>query len=96
MDCGVYATSCIRMGGGDDAGYSHESEHDLAVMVTDFLENGSGDSHRYLNSSDSDSGFSDLPSLADNIKVRFSDNFIHLSRLKNYSFDEIIYLSRCA
>lgn len=70
MDCGVYASnlSFIRMAGDDDVGYSHESEHDLAVMVSDFLENGSGDSHRYLNSSDSDSGFSDLPSLVDNIK----------------------------
>nr|XP_017223425.1 PREDICTED: uncharacterized protein LOC108199913 [Daucus carota subsp. sativus] len=56
------------MAAGGDGGYSHESEHDLAVMVSDFLENGSGDSHRCHNSSDSDSGFSDLPSLADNIK----------------------------
>lgn len=77
MDCGVCEATgdlWLRMagGGGDDGGFSHESEHDLAVMVSDFLENGSGgpESHRY--SSDSDSGFSDLAHLCDNISVSFS------------------------
>ncbi|KAK9683298.1 hypothetical protein RND81_10G130000 [Saponaria officinalis] len=62
-------------GGGGDGGrwrgeneFSNESERDLGVMVSDFLENGSGggggDSWC---SSDSDSGFSDLQLLADKI-----------------------------
>lgn len=43
---------------GQIGGFSHESEHDLAVMVSDFLENGSGGADlRY--SSDSDSGIPD-------------------------------------
>lgn len=95
MDCGVYATatggelSYYRMaaGGGDDGVYSHESEHDLAVMVSDFLENGSGDSHRY-NSSDSDSSFSDLPSLADNIKVFFLLVFLYFLTRNFISINE--------
>jgi len=57
-------------GGGGGAGhhFSHESEHDLAVMVSDFLENGSGEADSWC-SSDSDSGFSDLLHLADKISV---------------------------
>ena len=51
-------------------GFSHESEHDLALMVSDFLENNGvsagGDSWC---SSDSESGFSDLINLADKISV---------------------------
>ncbi|CAL9769221.1 unnamed protein product [Musa acuminata subsp. burmannicoides] len=51
---------------GQIGGFSHESEHDLALMVSDFLENGSGSAEsRY--SSDSDSGFSDLAHLAENV-----------------------------
>ncbi|KAJ0979510.1 hypothetical protein J5N97_014984 [Dioscorea zingiberensis] len=51
---------------GQVGGFSHESEHDLAVMVSDFLENGSGGAEsRY--SSDSDSGFSDLGHLAERV-----------------------------
>ena len=34
----------VRLGGGggigQNSGFSHESEHDVAMMVTDFLENG--------------------------------------------------------
>lgn len=48
---------------------SHESEHDLALMVIDFLENGSGGADLSW-SSDSDSGNSDLAKLADKIYVR--------------------------
>ena len=49
-------------GGGfndQNGGFSHESEHDLAVMVSDFMENGSGGSLS-LCSSDSDSVVLDL------------------------------------
>ncbi|KAJ0044494.1 uncharacterized protein LOC116117733 [Pistacia vera] len=51
---------------GIGGGFSHESEHDLALMVSDFLENGSGGTDSRC-SSDSDSGFSDLAHLADKI-----------------------------
>lgn len=47
-------------------GGSHESDMDLALLVTDFLEGGSGDSR---GSSDSESGISDLAHLADNISM---------------------------
>lgn len=52
---------------------SHESEMDLAMLVSDFLENGggggagAGDSR---GSSDSENGLSDLAHLADKISVR--------------------------
>ncbi|KAL5734707.1 hypothetical protein ACOSP7_032568 [Xanthoceras sorbifolium] len=52
--------------GGIGGGFSHESEHDLALMVTDFWENGSAGADSWC-SSDSDSGFSDLAHLADKI-----------------------------
>ncbi|PSR93105.1 Signal transduction histidine-protein kinase [Actinidia chinensis var. chinensis] len=78
MDCRVCAATgdvWVRMGNGvgvgggevgQIGGFSHESEHDLAVMVRDFLEVGSsGNDSRY--SSDSDSGFCDLVRLADHI-----------------------------
>lgn len=53
---------------GQSGGFSHESEHDLAVMVCDFLENGSGSAEsRY--SSDSDSRFSELAHLAEKVLV---------------------------
>ncbi|GFZ14915.1 cruciferin [Actinidia rufa] len=78
MDCRVCAATgdvWFRMGNGGGGGvgevgqiggFSHESEHDLAVMVRDFLEVGSsGNDSRY--SSDSDSGFCDLVRLADHI-----------------------------
>ncbi|CAK9135616.1 unnamed protein product [Ilex paraguariensis] len=76
MDCRVCVATgdlWMRMAGrgggvvGDiGGGFSHESEHDLAVMVSDFLENGSGGAESRC-SSDSDSGFCDLPHLADKI-----------------------------
>ncbi|EOY18144.1 Uncharacterized protein TCM_042759 isoform 2 [Theobroma cacao] len=49
-------------------GLSHESEHDLALMVSDFLENngGSAGGDSWC-SSDSESGFSDLLHLSDKI-----------------------------
>lgn len=51
-----------------DGCYSHESEPDLAAMVSDFLEsNSAGAESRY--SSDNDSGYSDLALLADRISV---------------------------
>lgn len=70
MNCKVYRSSSDELwarqsnGGG---GVSHESEHDLALMVNDFLENGNscGADSRY--SSDSDSSLSDLLQLADKI-----------------------------
>ncbi|KAA8539457.1 hypothetical protein F0562_026149 [Nyssa sinensis] len=76
MDCRVCAATgdlWMKLAGGGGGqyvgqigGFSHESEHDLAVMVSDFLENGSGGADsRY--SSDSDSGFCDLAHLADKI-----------------------------
>ncbi|KAG6497695.1 uncharacterized protein LOC121998125 [Zingiber officinale] len=47
-------------------GYSHENELDLALMVGEFWESGSGSADsRY--SSDSDSGFSDLAHLAEKV-----------------------------
>lgn len=55
-------------GGGAGHQFSHESEHDLAVMVSDFLENGSSGGDSWC-SSDSDSGFSDLFHLADKISL---------------------------
>ncbi|TYI30533.1 hypothetical protein ES332_A05G395000v1 [Gossypium tomentosum] len=49
-------------------GFSHESEHDLALMVSDFLENNAGSAGAdSWCSSDSDSGFSDLIHVADKI-----------------------------
>ncbi|XP_030514193.1 uncharacterized protein LOC115728005 [Rhodamnia argentea] len=48
-------------------GFSHESEHDLAVMVSEFLENGASGGAESWCSSDSDSGLCDLAQLADNI-----------------------------
>ncbi|RWR76733.1 Protein of unknown function DUF506 [Cinnamomum micranthum f. kanehirae] len=51
---------------GQMGSFSHESEHDLALMVRDFLENGSsGAESRY--SSDSDSGLLDFAHLTDKI-----------------------------
>lgn len=75
MDCTVCAASgnnfLLKFGGLGQigGGFSHESEHDLAVMVSNFLENdGSGGRDSWC-SSDSDSGFCDLAQLADNISV---------------------------
>lgn len=49
-------------------GFSSESEHDLAMMVSEFLENGSGSTDSRC-SSDSESGFSDLALLCDKVSV---------------------------
>ncbi|KAK9700123.1 hypothetical protein RND81_08G218700 [Saponaria officinalis] len=75
MDCRVIrsATTVENHWRGENE-FSHESEHDLGVLVSDFLENGSGgggggggcggDSWC---SSDGESGFTDLHLLADKI-----------------------------
>ncbi|KAF6148097.1 hypothetical protein GIB67_024272 [Kingdonia uniflora] len=56
----------LNLGGDFVGGFSHESEHDLAVMVSDFLENGSSGTDSRC-SSDSESGLSDLSYLSDKI-----------------------------
>lgn len=59
-----------RLNGPEEmGGFSHESEHDLALMVSDFLENGSSGTDSRC-SSDSDNGLSDLAQHADKISVR--------------------------
>lgn len=75
MDCRICVASgdlWVKVGGiggvGQMGGFSHESEHDLALMVSDFLENGSSGAESWC-SSDSDSGVSDLAHLADKILV---------------------------
>lgn len=72
-DCRICAAAgdllCKLAGGGKQfmgGGFSHESEHDLAVMVSDFLENGSGGGDSRC-SSDSESSYSDLAHLTENI-----------------------------
>ncbi|KAL3523813.1 hypothetical protein ACH5RR_016647 [Cinchona calisaya] len=54
--------------GGGAGGISSDSEHDLAMMVSEFLEYGSsgGPDSRYI-SSDSESGLCDITNLADKI-----------------------------
>ena len=85
MDCKVCVSTgdwwLMKGGGGGGGGggqivggglsLSQESEHDLALMVSDFLENGSGGTESWC-SSDSDSGLSDLSLLADKIPVTLS------------------------
>ncbi|KAL1542204.1 hypothetical protein AAHA92_26331 [Salvia divinorum] len=78
-NCGVYRSSSdelwTRRASGGGGGVSHESEHDLAMMVNDFLENGNscGADSRY--SSDSDSSLSDLLQLADKISYMVMDQY---------------------
>lgn len=77
-DCRICAAAgdlLVRVSGGQGqeyaghiGGFSHESEHDLAVMVSDFLENGSGDAQSRC-SSDSDSGVPDINHLAEKISL---------------------------
>lgn len=57
--------------GGAERKFSHESEHDLAVMVSDFLENNGSYGADSWCSSDGESGFSELHHLADKISVFF-------------------------
>ncbi|KAJ4786138.1 DUF506 family protein (DUF506) [Rhynchospora pubera] len=58
-----------RLNGSEEMGpFSHESEHDLALMVSDFLENGSSGTESRC-SSDSDNGLSDLAQHADKISL---------------------------
>lgn len=59
----------VWMRGQIGGSFSHESEYDLALMVTDFWENGSAGAESWC-SSDSDSALSDLAHLADKIPVR--------------------------
>ncbi|KAG2723748.1 hypothetical protein I3760_02G183700 [Carya illinoinensis] len=73
MDCRVcMATGDWLMRGGAGGvsqiggAFSHESEHDLALMVSDFLENGSVGAESWC-SSDSDSALLDLAHLAEKI-----------------------------
>ncbi|KAL8171579.1 hypothetical protein V2J09_023383 [Rumex salicifolius] len=69
MDCKVctpVGDSWLRVAGHVGGQFSHESDHDLGAMVSDFLENGSGGADSWC-SSDSESGFSDLIHLADKI-----------------------------
>lgn len=74
MDCRVVAAANLwgRFGVGGmsqiGGGFSHESEHDLALMVSDFLENGSSGAESWC-SSDSDSGLSDFAQLAEKIQI---------------------------
>ena len=83
MDCGVHSPvgdiwKTAASGGsvGDVAPhFSHHSEHDLAAMASNFLENGSGGAATWC-SSNNDSGFSDLVHLADKISVFFSLNLL--------------------
>lgn len=75
MECRVVAAAnlWVSVGGGGvgqiGGGFSHESEHDLALMVSDFLENGSSGAESWC-SSDSDSGLSDFAHLAEKIQVK--------------------------
>lgn len=74
MDCRVCVATggdlWVRVGSGGEigGGFSHESEHDLALMVSDFLENGSSGAESWC-SSDSDTGHSDFAQLAERIQV---------------------------
>ncbi|KAJ6824643.1 uncharacterized protein M6B38_381425 [Iris pallida] len=62
------AVGVVAVGDLAARGFSHESEHDLAVMVSDFLENGSSGAESWY-SSDSESGFSDLHHLAERVLI---------------------------
>uniref|UniRef100_A0A7N0ZWG2 Plant-specific domain TIGR01615 family protein n=1 Tax=Kalanchoe fedtschenkoi TaxID=63787 RepID=A0A7N0ZWG2_KALFE len=101
MDCGVCSPVgdvWMRFPGGGagqiGGGFSHESEHDLALMVSDFLENGSGGADSRC-SSDSDSAHSDLAHLADKIcyfkhsEDHFDHSFIPIVHSLLLSISEI-------
>lgn len=98
--CAVAGDLLSRLGGGGGqlvgqmGGFSHESEHDLAVMVSDFLENGSGGADSRC-SSDSDSGFPDLAHLAERILFykhsvdRYESNLLSVIHSLLLSFNEM-------
>ncbi|KAK6117911.1 hypothetical protein DH2020_048348 [Rehmannia glutinosa] len=72
MSCRIYTASPHELWarqprGGRGGGVSFESEHDLAIMVNDFLENGNSVGNDLRYSSDSDSNLSDIVQLADKI-----------------------------
>lgn len=81
MDCRVIVAGCDPWVRGQiGEGFSHESEHDLALMVSDFLENGSSGTESWC-SSDGDSCLSDLTQLAEKIPVSSSNTSLSLSLL---------------
>lgn len=57
----------VKMRDAVASGMSHESEHDLAVLVSEFLEDGSSGTEYSWYSSDSESGLSDLHHLVERI-----------------------------
>ncbi|KAL3838418.1 hypothetical protein ACJIZ3_023009 [Penstemon smallii] len=65
MECRVCFASGELWGGGGGGG--GESEHDLAMLVNEFLENGYSDGTESIYSSDSDSGIADAALLAHKI-----------------------------
>ncbi|XP_022746649.1 uncharacterized protein LOC111296545 [Durio zibethinus] len=72
MECSVWVAAEDHQNNSNNNknlwGFSHESEHDLALMVSDFLEsNGGSAGGDSWCSSDSESGFSDLIHLVDKI-----------------------------
>lgn len=70
MECKVWVNNHSNMWGvRTGGGFGNESVLDLAMMVSDFLENGGSAGNRSRCSSDSDSGLADLPRLADKISV---------------------------
>ncbi|KAG9454684.1 hypothetical protein H6P81_007588 [Aristolochia fimbriata] len=70
--CAAAGNLWIRLAGRGDpfvaqiGGFSHESEHDLAAMVSEFMETGSSGAES-RSCSDSDSDYSDLTHLAEKI-----------------------------
>lgn len=88
---------------GDGCGdFSLESEHDLAALVTDFLENGSSSGDSYWGSTDSDNGFSDLGFLAEKISVSvlfiylfFFFSFLYLILFLKYNLQVLPFCHAC-
>lgn len=92
--CAVAGDRLLKFGGGENngivGGFSHESEHDLAVMVNNFLEYGSvGNESQY--SSDSDSSANDLGYLAD--RVLFHKQAVNQHEIELASIVRSILLS---
>ncbi|XP_073126012.1 uncharacterized protein [Henckelia pumila] len=65
---GVWANQMVD-GRGGGVIVSYDSEHDLAMMVSEFMENGNGGGKKSRYSSDSDSALHELVQLADKILV---------------------------